>query len=106
MGHVSTRFTHVYPDGPAPYYTFMAPADRDPDRRIEQWRAVKRAGLDTVMEYDLTPTHHHAVGRDHKEWYAQQIPDNYGETLQAVKGVLDPADVMNPGVLVDPPGHS
>ena len=106
MGHVSTRFTHVYPDGPAPYYTFMAPADRDPDRRIEQWRAVKRAGLDTVMEFDLTPTHHHAVGRDHKEWYAQQTPDNYGETLQAVKGVLDPADVMNPGVLVDPPGHS
>jgi len=58
------------------------------------------------MEYDLTPTHHHAVGRDHREWYAQQTPDNYGETLQAVKGVLDPADVMNPGVLVDPPDHS
>lgn len=99
--HVSTRFTHVYPDGPAVYYTFQAPADRDPDRRIEQWSAIKRAGLDTVMEHDLTPTHHHAVGRDHKEWYARQRPENYGEALQAVKGVLDPAGVMNPGVLVD-----
>ncbi|MFP4625127.1 MAG: FAD-binding oxidoreductase [Natronomonas sp.] len=101
MGHVSTRFTHVYPDGPAPYYTFQAPGDADPDRRIEQWREIKRAGLDTVMAYDLTPTHHHAVGRDHKDWYAQQIPDNYGEALAAVKGVLDPAGVMNPGVLID-----
>jgi alkyldihydroxyacetonephosphate synthase len=103
MGHVSTRFTHVYPDGPAPYYTFMAPGDRDPDRRIEQWRAVKQAGLDTVMEYDLTPTHHHAVGREHKDWYARQIPENYGDTLRAIKDVLDPAGIMNPGVLVDAP---
>ncbi|ELY41527.1 FAD-binding oxidoreductase [Natronorubrum tibetense] len=103
MGHVSTRFSHVYPDGPAVYYTFQAPGDADPDRRIEQWRRIKRAGLDTVMEYDLTPTHHHAVGRNHREWYAEQIPENYGESLRAVKGVLDPAGVMNPGVLVDAP---
>jgi len=104
MGHVSTRFTHVYPDGPATYHTFQAPADTDPDRAIEQWQAVKRAGLDTAMEFDLAPTHHHAVGRDHREWYAQQIPDNYGEALRAIKGVLDPAGVMNPGVLIDPEG--
>jgi alkyldihydroxyacetonephosphate synthase len=101
MGHVSTRFTHVYPDGPAPYYTFQAPGDADPERWIEQWTAVKEAGLDTVMDHDLTPTHHHAVGRDHKDWYAEQIPDNYGDALRAVKGVLDPSGVMNPGVLVD-----
>lgn len=103
MGYVSTRFTHVYPDGPAPYYTFRAPGARDPERQIEQWQTIKQAGLDTVMEYDLTPTHHHAVGRDNKDWYAEQIPENYGEALQAVKGVLDPAGVMNPGVLVDRP---
>lgn len=102
-GHVSTRFSHVYPDGPAPYYTFLAPGDRDPERRIEQWQRIKRAALDTVMDHDLTPTHHHAVGRNHKEWYAEQIPENYGESLQAVKSVLDPAGVMNPGVLLDKP---
>jgi len=99
-GYVSTRFTHVYPDGPAPYYTFRAPGARDPDRRIEQWRAIKEAGLDTVMDHDLTPTHHHAVGREHRDWYARQRPENYGDALRAVKGVLDPAGVMNPGVLV------
>src|SRR5207245_11025450 len=25
-GSVTCRFTHVYPDGPAPYYTILAPA--------------------------------------------------------------------------------
>jgi alkyldihydroxyacetonephosphate synthase len=102
MGHVSTRFTHVYPDGPAPYYHFLAPGDPDPERRAEQWHAVKRAGLDTVMDWDLSPTHHHAVGRDHVEWYAQQTPEQYDDVLRAVKGVLDPAGIMNPGVLFDP----
>ena len=106
MGHVATRFSHVYPDGPAPYYTFMAPGDPDPDRRIEQWRRIKRAGLDAVMDFDLTPTHHHAVGRDHREWYAQQTPEQYGDVLRAVKSVLDPAGIMNPGVLVEPAGSA
>jgi alkyldihydroxyacetonephosphate synthase len=106
MGYVSTRFTHVYPDGPAVYYTFRAPGDSDPDRQIQQWQRIKHAGLDTVMEYDLSPTHHHAVGRDNKEWYAEQIPENYGEALLAVKEVLDPAAIMNPGVLVDSPNRS
>ena len=34
-GTVTCRFTHVYPDGPAPYYTILAPA-----RRGERARAV------------------------------------------------------------------
>ena len=36
-GTVSTRFTHVYPDGPAVYYTFSVRGE--PGRLIEQWRA-------------------------------------------------------------------
>ena len=27
-GFITCRFTHVYPDGPAPYFTFIAPATR------------------------------------------------------------------------------
>ena len=80
----------------------LAPGDPDPDRRAEQWHAVKRAGLDVVMDWDLSPTHHHAVGRDHVEWYTRQTPEQYDDVLRAVKAVLDPAGVMNPGVLFDP----
>ena len=38
---VSCRFTHVYPDGPAPYYTVIAPAVRGGE--VEQWDEVKAA---------------------------------------------------------------
>jgi alkyldihydroxyacetonephosphate synthase len=34
-------FTHVYPDGPAPYFTMLAPARRGPE--LEQWDAIKAA---------------------------------------------------------------
>lgn len=100
MGYLSTRFTHVYPDGPAPYYTFTAPGT--PGEQIDQWRAIKQAGLNVITEFGLTSTHHHAVGRVHKETYTQEIPENYGESLRAIKRVLDPAGIMNPGVLIDP----
>ena len=49
-----------------------------------------------------TITHHHAVGKMHRPWYDQQMPDLYLESLKAMKRTLDPAGILNPGVLVDP----
>src|ERR1035437_8951435 len=40
-GSVYCRFTHVYPDGPAPYFTVLAPPRRGAER--EQGGGVKRA---------------------------------------------------------------
>ncbi|MBX2804255.1 MAG: FAD-binding oxidoreductase [Myxococcales bacterium] len=99
-GHafVSCRFTHVYPDGPAPYFTWLMPAQRG--RELEQWLAVKRAASDAVLEHGGTITHHHAVGRLHRPWYARQRPAPFGAALTAVKRAMDPAGVLNPGVLV------
>jgi alkyldihydroxyacetonephosphate synthase len=98
-GQVTCRFTHVYPDGPAPYYTVIAPSRRE--SQIEQWDEIKIAAADAVIDLGGTITHHHAVGRDHRRWYDRQRPDGFGAALRAAKGVLDPAGVMNPGVLVD-----
>ncbi len=97
-GAVSTRFTHVYPDGPAVYYTFNVRGD--PKRLIEQWRRVKSRASDALIAAGGTITHHHAVGRDHMVWYRMQRPELFGKALAAVKRALDPAGVMNPGVLV------
>jgi alkyldihydroxyacetonephosphate synthase len=97
-GIVSSRFTHVYPDGPAPYFTFHARGR--PDALLEQWRAIKQAVSDAVIENGGTITHHHAVGRDHMPWYQRQRPALFGEALAAAKQALDPAGIMNPGVLV------
>ncbi len=97
-GTVSTRFTHVYPDGPAPYYTFNARGT--PGRLLEQWRHIKTRASDALIAAGGTITHHHAVGRDHMPWYRQQRPALFGAALAAAKGALDPAGILNPGVLV------
>lgn len=98
-GRVSCRFTHVYPDGPAPYYTWLTPMAADVPA---QWRAIKAAASDALLANGATITHHHAVGRTHRPWWAQQRPAPFGDVLRAVKGVCDPAGRLNPGVLITP----
>jgi alkyldihydroxyacetonephosphate synthase len=97
---VSCRFTHVYPDGPAPYFTVIAPAIRGGE--VEQWDEIKAAAAEAVIEGGGTITHHHAVGRDHRPWYDRQRPAPFAAALRAAKAELDPAGILNPGVLIDP----
>jgi alkyldihydroxyacetonephosphate synthase len=101
-GTVTCRFTHVYPDGPAPYFTILAPARRGEE--LEQWATVKAAASDAVIEAGGTITHHHAVGRDHRPWYDRQRPDPFAAALIGAKAAVDPRGILNPGVLVDPQG--
>ncbi|MFL5860579.1 MAG: FAD-binding oxidoreductase [Solirubrobacteraceae bacterium] len=98
-GSVTCRFTHVYPDGPASYYTVLAPARRGEE--LEQWAEVKRAAADAILSAGGTITHHHAVGRDHRPWYDRQRPEPFAAALRAAKAAVDPAGALNPGVLVD-----
>jgi alkyldihydroxyacetonephosphate synthase len=97
---VSCRFTHVYPDGPAPYFTVLAPAVRGGE--VEQWDEIKAAVSEALIEAGGTITHHHAVGRDHRPWYDRQRPAPFAAALRAAKAELDPAAILNPGVLIDP----
>ena len=98
-GIVTCRFTFAYPDGPAPYYTVHAPARRGEE--VEQWDALKSAASDALIAAGGTITHHHAIGRDHRPWYDRQRPDPFAAALCAAKSALDPAGILNPGVLVD-----
>lgn len=99
-GVLSCRFTHVYPDGPAPYYTILARSALD--RQLEQWDEIKAAASDAVLAAGGTITHHHAVGRDHRPWYDRQRPAPFAAALRAAKTALDPRGILNPGVLLDP----
>jgi alkyldihydroxyacetonephosphate synthase len=99
-GTVTCRFTHVYPDGPAPYYTVMAPGRRGSE--LEQWAEIKHAASEALLRHGGTITHHHAVGRDHRPWYDRQRPEPFAAALRAAKSALDPAGILNPGVLIDP----
>ncbi len=99
-GSLSCRFTHVYPDGPAPYYSFSARGT--PGGENEQWAAIKQAVSNAVVDAGGTITHHHAVGRMHRPGYDRQRPELFADALRAVKKTLDPNAVLNPGVLIDP----
>ncbi|MFC8127491.1 FAD-binding oxidoreductase [Streptomyces sp. NPDC057302] len=99
-GVVTCRFTHVYPDGPAPYFGIYAAGRWG--RTVEQWDEIKQAVSQALITAGATITHHHAVGRDHRPWYDQQRPDLFAAALQAGKKVLDPAGILNPGAVIDP----
>jgi alkyldihydroxyacetonephosphate synthase len=99
-GRVFCRFTHIYPDGPAPYFTALAPARRGEE--LEQWAAIKHAASEAILAAGGTITHHHAVGRDHRPWYDRQRPESFAAALRGAKLALDPAGIMNPGVLIGP----
>jgi alkyldihydroxyacetonephosphate synthase len=99
QGAVTCRLTHVYPDGAAPYFTVLAPARRGEE--LEQWGELKQAASEAILGAGGTITHHHAVGRDHRPWYDLQRPEPFATALRAAKSAVDPAGILNPGVLID-----
>ncbi len=98
-GMITCRFTHIYPDGPAPYYSIVAWSE--PGRQLETWDAIKASVSDAIIDNGGTITHHHAVGRDHRPWYERERGALFTTTLAGLKSTLDPKWVLNPGVLLE-----
>jgi alkyldihydroxyacetonephosphate synthase len=98
-GVITTRVTHVYPDGCAPYFTVIAASRHG--SQVAQWHDIKAAVSDAILDGGGTITHHHAVGREHRPWYDQQRPEPFAVMLRAAKQSVDPQWILNPGVLVD-----
>jgi alkyldihydroxyacetonephosphate synthase len=98
---LSCRFTHVYPDGPAPYYTWSGVGRQGSE--ISMWSQIKAASNTIVTDAGGTVTHHHAVGRMHRpDGYDRQRPELFAKALRAAKLTVDPHGILNPGVLIDP----
>ncbi|QIK68697.1 FAD-binding oxidoreductase [Nocardioides sp. HDW12B] len=94
---VLCHVSHVYETGASLYFTVAA---KELDDGVGQWLSAKRAASDAMIATGASITHHHAVGRDHKPWLAEEIGPVGVEVLRAVKARLDPAGVLNPGILV------
>ena len=99
-GLVNCRFTHAYPDGAAPYFTVIASGRRGSE--LSMWDEIKAASMEVLGCHRATVTHHHAVGRDHRPGYDRQRPEPFARAFAAAKSALDPAGILNPGVLLDP----
>lgn len=102
-GQLTCRMTHVYPDGPAPYFTLATrAADGQVASALAAWREIKQAANEAVIKHGGTFTHHHAVGRDHRSGYEKEVDPLFRRLLQAAKQSVDPQGILNPGVLIDP----
>jgi alkyldihydroxyacetonephosphate synthase len=97
---VLCHISHVYPAGASLYFTVVAALTADPQR---QWADAKDAASRAIIDAHGTITHHHAVGRDHRPYLEAEIGALGVDVLRAVKAVLDPDGIMNPGTLVAAP---
>ena len=93
MCHVS----HLYSPGASLYFTFIARQEED---ALGQWKAAKTAASEAIVANGGTITHHHAVGRDHRQWITAEAGELGIEVLRSAKERLDPTGIMNPGKLL------
>jgi alkyldihydroxyacetonephosphate synthase len=93
MCHIS----HVYENGASLYFTVVSAQGDDP---VAQWTRAKHAANEAILAAGGTITHHHGVGTDHRDWYVREAGPLGIEALRAVKRRLDPAGLLNPGVLL------
>ena len=95
---VLCHISHVYPSGASLYFTVACAQLEDP---IAQWQAAKAAAGEAIVTAGGSITHHHGVGADHRSLYPREVGTLGVAVLRAVKGTLDPAGILNPGVLLE-----
>jgi alkyldihydroxyacetonephosphate synthase len=94
---VLCHISHVYPSGASLYFTVACAQLADP---IAQWQAAKAAAGEAILAAGGSITHHHGVGSQHRELYSREAGPLGIEVLRAVKATLDPAGILNPGILL------
>jgi alkyldihydroxyacetonephosphate synthase len=88
---VLCHLSHAYPTGASLYFTFIGPGGED---RVERWWAAKRAALDVMLANGATVSHHHGIGRDHRQWQARRLGETGMRAIDAVARELDPDRVL------------
>jgi alkyldihydroxyacetonephosphate synthase len=96
---VLCHISHVYASGASLYFTIGCAQSADP---LSQWRAAKAAAGEAILACGATISHHHGVGVDHRDLYRYEVGDLGVEAVRALKTVLDPRGILNPGILVEP----
>jgi alkyldihydroxyacetonephosphate synthase len=94
---VLCHISHVYRSGASLYFTVACAQLADP---IAQWQAAKAAAGEAILAAGGSITHHHGIGSEHRDLYPREVGALGIEVLRAVKATLDPAGILNPGVLL------
>jgi alkyldihydroxyacetonephosphate synthase len=94
---VLCHVSHVYETGASLYFTVVCAQADDP---VAQWRRAKAAATAAILAGGATVSHHHGVGADHVDGMEQEVGELGLAVLRAVKARLDPAGILNPGLLL------
>ena len=91
-GHCSVGCLHIRP--------FVDLTEPD---EVARMRAVAEAVRDLVTEYGGVNSSEHGDGLARSEFNREIFGDELYEAMRAVKRLFDPANIMNPGKIVDAP---
>ena len=94
---VGCHISHTYHSGASLYLTFACRQQQG--HEMQQYLRAKRVVQQSFMDHGATLSHHHAVGTEHLPWLTDDISPVGVMAVAAIKGGLDPGNVMNPGRL-------
>ena len=98
-GILLAHLSHVYSTSSCIYFTVITQMNRK--NAVAQWHEIKNIVTDTITQHGGAVSHHHSIGTELQKWYLQNTDELSKKVLQAVKKVLDPNSIMNPGKLFD-----
>jgi len=96
---VLCHLSHLYSSGSSLYFTFLVSGSDDRDAEVRYLAAWDKAAR-RAADAGGTLTHHHGVGRLKTRFLAAELGPTGVDTLTKIKAVLDPQQIMNPGVLL------
>jgi len=91
----SVHQSHAYLDGACLYFTFAA---RPEDDVTGFYRRAWECVTDVVLRHGGALSHHHGVGRNRARFVPEALGGGFS-VLQDLKKMLDPENILNPGVL-------
>ncbi len=92
-GVVLTHVSHVYTSAACVYFTVLTPLHTD--NAIMQWQQIKTMVTETILKHGGAVSHHHGVGKLHKQWQQQDALTQ--KIISSIKHTVDPANILNPG---------
>ena len=98
---ITAHVSHFYPNGVGFYFTFagIPPEGKsDFDYYKEVWNTIVK----TVEDSGGSFGHHHGVGINRSGWMPVEWGKSF-ETLKAIKKLLDPNNILNPGKIFESP---
>lgn len=92
---VFCHLSHSYTDGACLYFTAVFARAGD---ELAQWRALKSAATEAILDHGGAVSHHHGLGADHAPWARRAMDPRGRAILAALKRELDPHGNMASGM--------